>query len=159
MLPFALINPESCNDERTLQIFPWIMLVSPLTAYLPWTMLFLDLQMFLEAILTTLLSLQWCAVTIIKLDGRNSLDLLPCCFPLCDVEKGKLGPKDRGRRTGAIGKGLKVGERVSKEEWTWDGWEKPGDSDRQKLKESSLWAKSRWKQWTPGCGTQDTDEI
>jgi len=38
--------------------FLWVMLVSPLTAFLPWTMLFPDLQMFLEAILTTLLSLQ-----------------------------------------------------------------------------------------------------
>lgn len=98
--------------------FLWVMLVSPLTAFLPWTMLFPDLQMFLEAILTTLLSLQWCAVTVIKCKGRNSLDLLPHCFPLCGVEKGKLGPEDRARGTGATGKGLEVGERVSKGERT-----------------------------------------
>lgn len=134
--------------------FSMVMLVSPLTAFL-----FPDLQMFLEAILTILLSLQWCAVTIIKLDGRNSLDLLPHCFPLCGVEKRKLGPENRARRTGAIGKGLEVRERVSKGEWTWDRWEKPGDNDRQKLKESSLWAKSRWKHWRPGCGTQDIDKT
>jgi len=34
------------------------------------------------------------------------------------VEKGKLGPEDRARGTGATGKGLEVGERVSKGERT-----------------------------------------
>lgn len=42
------------------------------------------------------------------------MTMQPHCFPLCGVEKGKLGPEDRARRTGAIGKGLKVGERMSK---------------------------------------------
>ena len=77
----SALNPEGHAGHGALQIFLWVTLVSPLTAFLPWTMLSPYLQLFLEAILTTRLSLLWCAVTVMKHDVNNSSDLLPRHFP------------------------------------------------------------------------------